>query len=261
VTSPPLHLPGPPFDLDRARTCGALIGEAYRISQAWEKDRVEPEAFEWSPAKTLTDFRFADPLVGFRDGVAYVALRGTSTPEDLITDLRLGQADYAIPGCEGFGRVHAGFFALWSAIREAILAALAAEKPAEIVVGGHSMGAAVSTLAVPDLVVNAAPAKLVHYAFGSPRVGTPAFATASHALAAERGWKSAITYRFANSEDAITHAPPSVRDRLIGDDTLWEHVGVPIGFSANYGSIGRNHHFSRCYLHAIEHPDAPRSSE
>jgi hypothetical protein len=279
MSSPPLHLSGPPFDLDRARSCGALISEAYRVAQAWEEDRVGPEAFEWTPSAELAEFRFADPmwadarghalferpqpyaLLGFRDGVAYLALRGTSTPEDVITDLRLRQVEYGIPGCAGFGHVHAGFLALWSALREPILAALAAEEPEALVVGGHSMGAAVSTLAIPDLAVNAAPAELIHYAFGSPRVGSPTFAAAFHRLAAERDWRSVVSYRFVNSEDAVTHAPPPVRDRLVREDIWWEHVGVPIGFAANYGSLGRNHHFGRCYLHAIEHPDAPRSSE
>jgi hypothetical protein len=132
------------------------------------------------------------------DGLALLAVRGTQ-PErlrDLATDVHCVLRPWEL----GAGRVHAGFAAaalgLWPGV-QAWLAQGAATRR-ELLVCGHSLGAAVASL----LALPAGARHLV--TLGSPRVGDAAFAAALDGCANLR------QARYVNCCDLVTELPPAL---------------------------------------------------
>ena len=94
----------------------------------------------------------------------------------------------------GAGHVHLGFYGAWEALRQAVLAAIAAAGAAAKngkVITGHSLGAAIATLCWADLGGDL-------MTFASPRVGDPAFGTAL--------WNGQ-TVRVINASDIVPDVP------------------------------------------------------
>jgi triacylglycerol lipase len=141
---------------------------------------------------------FDDPATGTQaflvksDGAApFTALvfRGTEQDlRDVLRDLETLQTPIGDAGI----RVHDGFLRALDGVWGGILPALES-LPGPVFYAGHSLGAALATLAasrrVPDAV----------YAFGSPRVGNRPFADS---LAAVR------LYRVVDDADLVTTLPP-----------------------------------------------------
>lgn len=144
----------------------------------------------------------------------------------------------------------------------------------QIYVAGHSLGAALATLAALHInkLVKAqglnAPVHL--YTFASPRVGDKTFA--SH-------FSQIDAYRIINSEDLIQSIPlpttkildkPSLsgvnpiqqqRVNLVREflklvtkgqsEQQYQHVGLPITFTHQTGTIGGNHNHTKTYRQAL----------
>ncbi len=104
-----------------------------------------------------------------RIGEALIALRGTATRYDVVSDL----ATTISPGANGAG-VHSGFQDVYATFKPEMTRRLGKMNPSCIHVVGHSLGGALATLAAHDLKTNANDVKL--YTFGSPRVGLANFA-------------------------------------------------------------------------------------
>jgi hypothetical protein len=136
------------------------------------------------------------------DGQVCIAFRGTQAddPTDLGTD-----ADFRLVEHERFpGRVHAGFARSFLGLLPKLEEFLAgAAVPGPLVLTGHSLGAALATLAASVFPG----CRLV--TFGSPRVGDAAFANASLATEVER---------YVDCSDVVTEVPP---ERLLG----YAHLG------------------------------------
>ncbi len=129
------------------------------------------------------------------DGTAILAFRGTRPDDyrDVMADLR---ADL-VPWSESAGRVHHGFAVDLRSLKPRILEWLDSAKPEadKLVLTGHSLGAALATLAAsiwrPGWLVT----------LGSPRVGDAAFAAT---VAATRA------VRLVDCCDAVTEVPPAI---------------------------------------------------
>src|SRR5471030_2213161 len=97
------------------------------------------------------------------DGLsAYLAFRGTQV--DAVGDLR-SDLDFSFTTWQGAGQVHSGFHSAFLSVRDEVLAWAAQQGAASICVTGHSLGAALATLAAAVLPG----ASLI--TFGSPMVG------------------------------------------------------------------------------------------
>jgi hypothetical protein len=154
---------------------------------------------------------FSDPGSGTQawsaalpDGRLLLAFRGTEPDDiaDLGADLHATQCDWARGG-----RVHAGFANAFLSVNGRIAQELGdALAPARLVITGHSLGAALATLAASwwkgALAVT----------FGSPRVGNPAFV---QTIAPDR------SRRYVDCCDIVTRVPSD----LAG---LYEHTAVAI---------------------------------
>jgi len=125
-----------------------------------------------------------------------LAFRGTESGkfEDLIADAEI--LEEAWPDSPG-SMVHAGFAACWRLVTERV-AALLPEPRGTLLITGHSLGAALATLAAIVL----RPTKLI--AFGSPRVGNQELC----ALLA-----GVEVRRFVHCCDLVARVPPEQFDR------------------------------------------------
>ena len=168
-------------------------------------------------------------LVADSDRLAIIAFRGTrieSFPDplfnlklrllnkvDLITDLDLRLA----PGAH----VHAGFHRaldeVWTGVRDHLEVIRGQGSAKTIWFTGHSLGAALATLAVDRFGAGNVGGL---YTFGSPRVGDKLF---------QAGF-AAPCYRFVNNTDIIPHLPPPT---VVAD---YAHVGN-LRFIDNAGQV------------------------
>jgi hypothetical protein len=148
-----------------------------------------------APAFFIEGATFAFGALHAGEGTALVAFRGTQPDEirHLATNLQAQQTAWAPTG----GRVHAGFARAAHAVLPQIQGWLAgpASRRSSLVLAGHSLGAALATLAAtvtpPTLLVT----------LGSPRVGDAAFVSV---LA------GADIVRLVDGCDVVTQLPPAL---------------------------------------------------
>lgn len=120
--------------------------------------------------KALSGFGYVAEGVGSRKGEVLIATRGTDVTIDWLTNASIGLQRG--PGGE---LVHAGFHETWKSFVEHIRAFLRGKQVSEIHCVGHSLGGALATLNA-DYLSSIRAGKIHLYTFGSPRVGSSAFA-------------------------------------------------------------------------------------
>ena len=147
-----------------------------------------------------------------KNGVVFLSFRGTEPTQtsDLMADAKAWhkKSHYG-------GSVHAGFRGEIDKIWPEIEKWIDKHSGKQIYVTGHSLGAAISTIAVSRL-----PKGTICYNYGSPRVGSPKFARDFN--------KQYELHRFVNNNDAVCRVP------------LWammfRHVGK-LHYINTYGNI------------------------
>lgn len=136
------------------------------------------------------------------DGFAIVAFTGTEIadphqlPWNTLTDLDLR------PAAGAAGSVHHGFDAAFRAVCcqvETVLGTVAGSGRRSVWFTGHSLGAAIATLAAVHWQGSASKAL---YTFGSPRVGDRTFAA--------RASDAVPSYRFVHAQDIVARVPPEL---------------------------------------------------
>lgn len=160
------------------------------------------------------------------DQTTIVAFRGTQPKEpDIDTDIDFIPTDWT-PG----GRVHSGFAeALLEIWKSGMSAWISARREETLVFTGHSLGAALATLASTKIT----PKRLV--TIGSPRVGDSAFC----ALFNKPETPIAIT-RYVDCCDVVTRVPPEGPDyQHVGNPQYIDRFGVNRG-NATDGEIFRD---------------------
>jgi triacylglycerol lipase len=129
------------------------------------------------------------------DIYAVLAFRGTEIKkqEDLKIDIQA--STFSIIE----GRVHTGFIRAYKSLEKEIEASIEKVKDLPLYITGHSLGAALATIATQYLERNHLVRDRIAacYTFGSPRVGDNEF---------DREFKSAI-YRVVNTTDIVTIIP------------------------------------------------------
>lgn len=158
--------------------------------------------------------------------------------------------DREIPSCHGGSQilVHSGFAFAYREIQEALLEVL--KEHAEISflnIAGHSLGAAVATLAAYDLCSSSSFFQRRYrnrdlscqvYLYGSPRVGNIAF---SQQISRER--KIRGIFSIQNENDIVCSVPPAVTPNFLvpGAPLFYQHVGKVFYFRDNFLSWLGNH--------------------
>jgi hypothetical protein len=133
---------------------------------------------------------------------------------------------------------HRGFYQAYLAIREQLQGILkqyyyedpvnpdAAKGQPSIVICGHSLGGALSTIAAFDL----AAMKPIHYAFAAPRVFNIAGAQNFNELGIS-------SYRISNTADIVVTVPMAI----MGNGSCYDYVGHSREFQCNMGNYSDNH--------------------
>ena len=158
---------------------------------------------------------------------AFVSFRGTSDAAEWVADIDAVPDDYE--PISGFGQVHTGFQAVYELVRADIAANLAAAASGcdQILITGHSLGAALAVLAAPDLARNMPPNTIEPrlITFAGPRVGVSDFVAKFDALIES-------CYRVVNFLDIVPYLPPAP----------YVHVGAQISVdSGGQVDIGWRH--------------------
>lgn len=202
------------FDHD---TTAYTSTNAIALANAAQLAYSDPEAIEKTVISNwrFKQFRFLDgnstqAFVAGNDQCILVAFRGTEPGrlEDWISDIRFS----LVPGPLE-GRVHEGFYdglaEVWQTLYRTI-ARFRDNKPKSLWFTGHSLGAALATLAVAKLRDEDRPVDGL-YTFGQPRTGDRSFA---------RNFNfdfKPYMFRFVNNNDIVTRVP----SRSMG----FSHVG------------------------------------
>jgi predicted lipase len=259
------------YDADQAIELGELICQAYAQFEASENERAweltggyslkRVLTYPWSAGRTLDRARrnFDMTLrrlsrsmktktltipIGFvaqRRENYYLILRGTQTVTEWIRNFGISLGPYLLPK---FGRVHAGFLDAYNLVRTASIEALSTMGPrAKLYVAGHSLGAALTVCAVPDIEANTKCRVEALYTFGSPRVGDDRFVRAFNNVFGPR------SFRIANTSDIVTSIPlPVPIAGIVGG--YFSHVDTPIDMTIQKDDLEQNHSM-RTYLAAL----------
>ena len=148
-------------------------------------------------------------FLGKLDNRCVVAFRGTSSLGGWITDLQSLTKD-ELKGCSFEGTpcyVGSGFLSNYKALESELKAKLASSycPGSRVTVVGHSLGAAVATLAMFDLQRSGFVIE-PSYTFGGPRVGDVAFVQAFL-----RAFAKPVLFRVTHHRDPIVHMPTTLR--------------------------------------------------
>lgn len=258
----------PAFDSKRAIELGNLVKQAYQQFDDYKKGidwklrgdynlacviAYNPTQLGWDPndeeSQTLIDKEMQSLPVSFavgdtrdypmgfvatsKDGKnAYLIFRGTISTQEFVKDAKIRMQPYLLPM---WGKVALGFFEVYSACRESFMKTLGGlGANLNLYISGHSLGAALSVLSLPDVINSTHFKKPTLYNFGCPRVGDNDFATTYNGLPSQK------TFRVVNSSDLVTSIPLPV-PMLAVPSGYYSHVDTPVDFNMQKNDIGLNH--------------------
>lgn len=216
--------------------------------------------------KTSQDVKIPFGFVATRGNNIYVVFRGTRTPLEWFDDVTIKQIAYI----QGWGKTTLGFKAIYDELSGHIIDALQklyqTQPNSNIFVTGHSLGGALATLCVPDILSKTKFQNPILYTFASPRTVDVEFAKTFRD-------KKIEGFRIANTEDIVPTLPlstPFLEKDLLGiaralialglqsslarisNYEVFEHVGEPIHFTVQKGTIADNHNLKETYRNGLK---------
>jgi triacylglycerol lipase len=175
----------------------SYVNDKAKVSDVFKEANFEPPAFFGNWGNLNPQAGPTQCFVAKHGSLAVVSFRGTEQAEykDLLDDLRL------LPSDQGDFLAHQGFCdaldRVWKDVKSCLDQLLNGNQVTEMWFTGHSLGAALATLAACRYNSKAKSTSL--YTFGSPRVGSRSMA---------EKLKGCSTYRFVNGSDIVTLVPP-----------------------------------------------------
>lgn len=163
-----------------------------------------------------------------------ITFRGSDEPKDWAYDFSIWKKVLPYGNEKSKIRVHAGFISAYkdTFVRDAIHKYITKDTH-NIIVCGHSYGAALAILCAVDIEYNFPSKALSVYAFGCPRVGNKAFAKSYNK-------RIFTTVRIENGSDIITKLPP----RFLG----YHHAGAAVSIGKKQKLVSFKQHKIASYL-------------
>jgi len=149
--------------------------------------------------------------------IAFVSFRGTQTAGDWADDLDALYEPYEL--VNGAGDVHQGFLTVYRTLRDSVKAnlAVACQGCDQLLVTGHSLGAALALLASPDIAKNLLPGRIPNLlTFAGPRAGLLRFHRFFNNLIP-------VCFRVVASDDIVPRVPLFVPPIF-----MYKHVGQEV---------------------------------
>jgi len=176
--------------------------------QAWSCVHCLEEGFSVTAVMSDTSYNTFG-FVGYSTAKneIIVSFRGTQEASltNWVEDLKFFKSWQPFDGVSG-AYVASGFNGAYTSLKSqaqaAVKAALDQYPGASVAVTGHSLGGALATLCVVDLLASDIISNPTQYTFGSPRVGDAAFANAYDGMIPE-----GRRYRVVNNDDIVPHVP------------------------------------------------------
>mmetsp|Transcript_32071 Transcript_32071/g.70154 ORF Transcript_32071/g.70154 Transcript_32071/m.70154 type:complete len:336 (+) Transcript_32071:108-1115(+) len=188
-------------------------------------------------------------------GHGLVSFEGTHTTSSMVKDLEANKEKAGLPSCASCW-VHRGFLDEWHSLRGCVIQTLADigfAEGSEVRVTGHSLGAAVSVIAMIDLVSSGWKI-LESYNFGMPRTGGKVFASTFNDLFRGR------FFRITHHMDPVPHVPPDILEFMhVGSEVFYDG-NVSKGYTLcehgeDYECAGRYWDIARDLFHLGDHSD------
>jgi hypothetical protein len=261
------------FDGQRARELAMLIGKAY---SQFEQPNTWSIPKDYHLIKKLYHDS-QENLFGFvahKNTDVFIIIRGTKTIWEWYNNTVIQYTEYkSLKTNNIWGETTKGFYSIYSDLRNEINDAMQELKGGfnnnvfKVFVSGHSLGGALATLAIPDLLDQGIPpSMLTVYTFASPRCGDRVFA---HKVSAT-GVKH---WRIANTEDIVPALPGGTANikspeekykdnfivklyKKLKEDGMktFEHTGTPVYFTIGTNSVEDNHNLDTIYMKGIGLP-------
>jgi hypothetical protein len=146
--------------------------------------------------------------LGLWEGKPIVSFEGTHDVASAITDLKVWKTSTPWSQCDNC-RVHDGFLKEYNSLKDCVqqtLGSLGFPSGSKIRTTGHSLGAAINSLAMMDLEKEGWKIE-ESYDFGRPRTGDESFASTWNSQFNGRAW------RITHARDPVPQVPP--RDLIV----------------------------------------------
>lgn len=246
------------YDPNLARYCGDLINRVY-----YKKDSKNLKKIKEIKNNEDSDIPF---VVIWQDNNnnLFVIFRGTDNIQEFVQDLNTNQTkrtsqqvQYSLPNHLKFYKsnknyknyttfsqnilIHDGFNNIYNEIKDELLKTIKSIKLNNVIISGHSLGAAVSVLFALDISTN----NKVVYNFGCPRIGNEDFSDLVD--------KNISVFRLFNDSDIVTSVPAVIMPNYSKTDEpyFYKHCGILKNFDINWKSFENNHNIN-CYIYAID---------
>ena len=186
----------------------------------------------------------------------WLAFRGTTNTQEWLEDFIVNEDSYqefidinsnsSINSTSNFKnnlninsiKIHSGFIKLYKKFKIQLIKKLKEINPTQLIISGHSLGAAIATLCAWDLSTqNFITNKITVYSIASPKVGNTAFANAINKNS------KLVLYRIVNLSDIVPSTPTAVVPNFNDKKNPYEytHGGILKYFNDNWLSILNNH--------------------
>mmetsp|Transcript_16756 Transcript_16756/g.25039 ORF Transcript_16756/g.25039 Transcript_16756/m.25039 type:complete len:288 (+) Transcript_16756:108-971(+) len=220
-------------DQNPLATWSEPIGERFvKFSYAAYCNETSIERWDCKWCKQLSSLNFIVTLaasnssektfafVGYSDKEKHiiVSFRGSHNLKNFIEDIEYTKRDYPLFG--NGSRVHHGMFGAYQSLKNQVFPEVCKLKKIypsyDVVVTGHSLGAAMATFLSADLTsVGIVP---FQYDYGRPRTGNKAFAQI---------WdkKIPVSFRHVNNRDLVPHLLGEIFGFFHSTQEVWEHPG------------------------------------
>ena len=238
------------FSYDVARYAADLVA---RVELLFYKKNGLVSLQMPSSLENKTTLYFKNKIIGYIaysdvSNVAWVVFRGTANEAEWREDFNFSQVDLTLPSGDNQTdfqlktgdtiACHKGFIDVFNEFKQDMVNAIEDLKPGQIVVTGHSLGAALATLASLEL---SSMYDVYTYCFASPRVcdDIPS--------------NNSSFWRMNNTADIIPSVPLSVMPNIKEKNSpyFYTHGGISMEFTDNRKSL-TNNHLLPVYINALE---------
>eukprot|EP00927_Polykrikos_kofoidii_P042644 TRINITY_DN3667_c0_g1_i1.p1 TRINITY_DN3667_c0_g1~~TRINITY_DN3667_c0_g1_i1.p1 ORF type:complete len:290 (-),score=41.43 TRINITY_DN3667_c0_g1_i1:67-936(-) len=188
------------FNETRAVSHARLAGASH-----CSQDSLESWSCGWKCSEDVTSVKVCQgstikSYVGHWEGSCILSFEGTHDLFSFIKDLQFLRTSVPWDACDGC-HVHQGFLNTYVDLKPCIVEALLANECPSIRIAGWSLGAAVGSLAMVDLIKNGWKIE-ESYDFGRPRVGDQNWSDHFEKVVGQVSWR--LTHR----KDPVPHLPP-----------------------------------------------------